>query len=141
MVVAIIGILAAVALPVAKAGIRRQKEIELRAKLRKITEAIDSYHDLRVNGLLVDPPHLGQGAYPRTLDELVKGVEVMPTRTRWRFLRSRDLIDPMTGRADWRILSDTDDSDPALPDKKNVFEVHSTSGELSLDGKTHYSEW
>jgi len=37
-VVAIIGILAAVALPVARFGFRRQKEIELRSRLRKITE-------------------------------------------------------------------------------------------------------
>jgi general secretion pathway protein G len=36
-VVAIIGVLAAVALPVARFGIRRQKEIELRDRLRKIT--------------------------------------------------------------------------------------------------------
>ena len=45
-VVAIIGILAAVALPVARFGLRRQKEIELRDRLRKITDAIDRYHEL-----------------------------------------------------------------------------------------------
>ena len=40
-VVAIIGILASIALPVARFGLRRQKEIELRDRLRKLTDAID----------------------------------------------------------------------------------------------------
>ena len=46
-VVAIVGILASVALPLANFGIRRQKEMELHDRLRKITEAIDRYHELR----------------------------------------------------------------------------------------------
>lgn len=140
-VVGIIAVLASMAMPVARFGIRRQREIELRASLRRITEAIDRYHDLRVRGLIVEPPHLGQGEYPHTLDELVKGVEIMPTRARVRFLRSRDLIDPMTGRNEWRVLSDSDDPDAQTTDGNNVFEVHSTSRELSLDGKTRYAEW
>ena len=140
-VVAIISLLAGAVVPVAKVGIRRQKEVELRTTLRKINEAIDRYHDLRVHGLIKDPPRLGQGEYPRTLDELVEGVEVMPTHTRVRFLRRRDLIDPMTGRNEWRTLSDTDDPDSQMSDGNNIFEVHSTSQQLSLDGKTRYSEW
>lgn len=140
-VVTIIGILAAVALPVARFGLRRQKEIELRRTLRKITEAVDQYHDLRVLGVIKDPPGVGQGQYPGSLEELVAGVEVMPTGRRVRFLRRRDLIDPMTGRAEWRIVSDMDDPDSSMSGAANVYEVHSTSTALSLDGKTRYSEW
>ena len=140
-VAAIISVLAAMAMPVAKMGIRRQKEIELRAALRRITEAIDRYHDLRVTGRLQDPPALGQGDYPRDLQELVDGVELAPTGARLRLLRSRDLIDPMTGRSEWRTLSDTDDADTTMSDGNNVFEVHSTSTQLALDGETRYSEW
>src|ERR1051325_9103775 len=40
-VVAIIAILAATALPVARFSLRRQKEVELHDRLRKITDAID----------------------------------------------------------------------------------------------------
>ena len=40
-VCAIIAILAAMALPVARFGIRRQKEMDLRDRLRMITESID----------------------------------------------------------------------------------------------------
>ncbi|HYC91991.1 MAG TPA: type II secretion system protein [Thermoanaerobaculia bacterium] len=140
-VTTIICVLAAAALPVARTGIRRQKEIELRMALRRIHEAIDRYHDLRVRGMIRDPPHLGQGEYPRSLDELVEGVEVMPAGTRVRFLRRRDLIDPMTGRAEWRTLSDTDDPGTLTTDGNNVFEVHSTSTAGALDGKSRYSEW
>src|SRR5215213_11730883 len=60
-VIAIIGILSAIALPVARFGLRRQKEIELRDRLRKITDAIDRYHDLMLMGQTGQPQ---QGAAP-----------------------------------------------------------------------------
>jgi len=115
-VVTIIGILAALALPVARVGVRRQKEIELRAALRKITDAIDQHYDLRTMGMIKNPPHIGQESYPRSLDELVEGVELMPAGTRVRFLRQRDLIDPMTGRAEWRTVSESDSPDTLTSD-------------------------
>ena len=49
-VCAIIAILSAMAMPVARFGLRRQKEMELHERLRKITDAIDYYHDLMVAG-------------------------------------------------------------------------------------------
>lgn len=155
-VVAIIGVLAAVALPVARFGIRRQKEIELRDRLRKITEAIDRYHELMTMpqqpqqgqqqpGQLpqVRPAQmqaLGSEGYPKDLDELLKGVTMSDGKT-VRLIRERDLIDPMTGRNEWITLSTTDDPDTSMSDRNNVYEVHSTSTALSLDGKTHYNEW
>ena len=144
-VVAIIGILAAVALPVARFSLRRQKEIELRARLRKITDAIDRYHDIRT--LSANSPvrpaemqALGADGYPKELEDLVKGIE-MSDNTTMRFLRERDLIDPMTGRAEWITHSSTDDPESSFSDDNNVFEVHSTSTAMSLDGETRYNEW
>ncbi|MFZ2493348.1 MAG: prepilin-type N-terminal cleavage/methylation domain-containing protein [Thermoanaerobaculia bacterium] len=143
-VVAIIGILASVALPVARFSIRRQKEIELRDRLRKITDAVDRYHDL--NTMQQGPIRpaqmqaLGSDGYPKDLDELLKGIELSDGR-KVRLLRERDLIDPMTGRKEWITLSTTDDPDTSMSNKDNVFEVHSTSTALSLDGKTRYNEW
>ncbi len=58
-----------------------------------------------------------------------------------RLLRERDLIDPMTGKNEWTTLSDNDDPDTSQTNGDNVFEVHSKSTALSLDGKTHYNEW
>lgn len=143
-VVAIIGILASVALPVARFSIRRQKEIELRDRLRKITDAIDRYRDLNTmqQGPIrpVQMQALGSDGYPKDLDELLKGIELSDGR-KVRLLRERDLIDPMTGRKEWITLSSTDDPDTSMSNKDNVFEVHSTSTALSLDGKTRYNEW
>lgn len=139
-VVAIIGILASLALPVAKFGLRRQKEIELRERIRKITTAIDHYHDLRAKGLIKDTEQLGQDGYPKDLEELVEGVELLDG-TRVKFLRERDLTDPMTNGTEWITRSTTDDPESSFTDKKNVFDVHSTSTRLSLDGETHYNEW
>lgn len=162
-VVAIIAILSAIAMPVARFGMRRQKEIELRDRLRKITDAIDRYHELLtmnaappqvVPGQPVPPrpaqmQALGSEGYPKNLDELLKGVEMSDGKT-VRLLRERDLIDPMTGRKEWIVKSTQDEPDSAFDDvctvggscsAENVFEVHSTSTALSLDGKTHYNEW
>jgi general secretion pathway protein G len=150
-----------VALPVARFGIRRQKELELHDRLRRITDAVDRYHDIMTMGALPPQPGqpppvrpaqmqaLGSDGYPKDLDELLKGIEMSDERT-VRFLRERDLIDPMTGRKEWIVKSTTDDPDSSFSDvctvggscsAENVFEVHSTSTALSLDGKTHYNEW
>lgn len=139
-VIAIIGILAAMVFPVAKFGIQRQKEIVLRERLRTITNAIDRYHDLRVRGQIKDPPDVTQGEYPKDLEELVEGVELLDGK-HVKFLRERDLIDPMTGKPEWRTISTTDDLDSSFSDDNNVFDVRSKSGRLSLDGKTRYNEW
>jgi general secretion pathway protein G len=144
-VIAIIGILAATTLPVARFGLRRQKEIELRARLRKITEAIDRYHDI-----MTIPPTspirpaqmmaLGSEGYPKDFDELLKGIKLTDGRT-IHLIRERDLTDPITGKKEWQTLSTTDDPDSQSSDGTNIFEVHSTSTALSLDGKTRYNEW
>lgn len=144
-VVAIIGILAAVAMPVARFSMRRQKEIELRTRLRKITEAIDRYQELMTIPPTVpirpaQMPALGSEGYPKDLEELLKGVKMSDGKT-IRLIRERDLIDPITNKKEWITLSTTDDSDTTSSDGNNVFEVHSTSTALSLDGKTRYNEW
>lgn len=144
-VVAIVAILASLALPVARFGIRRQKELQLHEQLRKITEAIDKFHDYMNSP--PGPKHpkdmmaLGSDGYPKELKDLVKGLELTDA-TKVKFLRERDLIDPMTGKSDeWITLSTTDDPDTTSSDKVNVYEVHSSSTALALDGKTHYNEW
>ncbi len=144
-VVAIIAILASVALPVARFGLRRQKEIELRQRLRKITEAIDRYHEIMTipASVPVRPAQqqaLGSDGYPKDLEELVKGIKMSDGRT-IRLIRERDLTDPITNLKEWDTRSTTDDPDTMSSDGNNVFEVHSKSTALSLDGKTRYNEW
>jgi general secretion pathway protein G len=136
----IITVLSAMAMPVARFGLRRQKEIELHERLRKITDAIDLYHDLAVAGQLKVQESVGQNKYPKELDDLVKGVEKLDG-TKVKFLRERDLIDPMTSKKEWDTLSTSDDPDTGSTDGYNIYEVHSKSHALALDGKTHYNEW
>ena len=84
-----------------------------------------------------------QGEYPKDFEELMEGVEVIDGK-KGRFLRERDLIDPMTGRDDWVTLSTTDDPDSSSSfggDGTNLFDIRSASTRLSLDGKTRYNEW
>jgi general secretion pathway protein G len=144
-VVAIIAILAAMAMPVARFGLRRQKEIELRERLRAITNAIDRYHDYHT--LPVGSPKrakdmeaLGADGYPKEWDDLIKPLE-LTDGSKVRLMRERDLIDPMTGDKEWTTLSTTDDPDTVSSNKDNIYEVHSKSTALALDGKTHYNEW
>lgn len=139
-VCAIITILSAMAMPVARFGLRRQKELDLKERLRKITNAIDLYHDLAVANQLKVQESVGQNKYPKELDDLVKGVEKLDG-TKMKLLRERDLIDPMTGEKKWDTLSTSDDPDTNSTDGYNVYEVHSRSHALALDGKTHYNEW
>jgi len=145
-VVAIVGILASVALPLANFGIRRQKEMELHDRLRKITEAIDRYHELRMptqtspGGAIKDPINIDQGPWPKTLEDLTKPIE-LNSGQKVRLLRERDLIDPMTGKPEWNTLTSDDDPDTTSGGDKNVYELHSKSTARALDGKTHYNEW
>jgi general secretion pathway protein G len=140
VVVAIIGLLATLVLPVARFGIKRQKEIELRDRIRKITGAIDQYHYYRTRNMLKDPGDVTQGEYPKELEELVEGIELVDGR-KIKLLRERDLIDPMTGLKEWDTRSSTDEADSSFSDDNNVFDVRSKSSAMSLDGKTRYNEW
>jgi general secretion pathway protein G len=144
-VVAIIGILASVAMPLANFGIRRQKEIELHERLRKITDAIDRYHELAVQPAgspagIKELPSIDQGPWPKDLETLTKPIELNSGQSA-RLLRARDLIDPMTGKSEWNTLSSDDDADSSSSNGKNVYEIHSKSTAPALDGKTHYNEW
>ena len=142
-VCAIITVLSAMALPVARFAYRRQKERDLKERLQRITDAIDRYRAFRIAPLpenLKLPPDLNQGEYPKSLDELTKPLELNSGK-KIRLLNERDLIDPMTGNADWQTLSSSDDLDTSFSNGNNVFDIHSRSTALALDGRTHYNEW
>lgn len=102
--------------------------------------------------------------YPPDLDTLVKGVDVLPitagglgrrgnlnyTATEAAtqdqaapktkvYLRALP-IDPMTGKADWVLRSCYDSADSTSWGGENVFDVHSASNALALNGEK-YSDW
>ena len=136
MVVALIAVLSAMALPVAKFTVKRQKEAELRLALRQIRTAIDEYKRMSDQGLI--PITLGGEGYPEELEVLVEGVEIVGQETKMRFLR-RIPIDPMT-HDDWVLRSYQDDVDATSWGGENVYDVRTSSEGTALDG-TKYADW
>ncbi len=131
-------ILSSAAMPIFRNTVVRNREAELHSDLREIRNAIDKYKDFADKNLIRS--EVGSQGYPPDLDTLVNGIDFGGTGTqRIRFLR-RIPIDPMTGRADWNLQSVQDDPDTGTWGGHDVFDVHSSSQALAMDG-SHYSTW
>jgi general secretion pathway protein G len=137
MVVALVAIMAAVALPTARFTIKRQRESELRLALRQMRTAIDDHKRLADQGMI--QVKLGTEGYPKELEELVEGVSVVGQINKRKFLR-RVPLDPMTGKAEWGKRSYQDDFDSTSWGGQNVYDVYSLSEATALDG-TKYKDW
>jgi general secretion pathway protein G len=143
-VTAILLVLAGIALPVANTMVKRQKELELRRALREIREAIDRFHeDVRrypgIRQSLISNATNEEG-YPEELEWLIEGVDIGDQAgTKIKYLR-RLPRDPITGKREWRTRSSRDRPDALVTDGINIFDVHSKSDAVALDG-TRYSEW
>jgi len=114
-VIALIGILAAIALPNYKAAIIQSKEAVLKEDLYRLRDSIDQYY-------------VDKGRYPASLAALVEDgyLRVLPA-------------DPFTGSATWTEVFA--EPDPDRPEEQpGVYDVKSMS-ELSSLGGTNYSEW
>src|SRR5262245_43164485 len=114
-VVAIVGILAAIALPQYKVAIINAREAVLKENLFRLRDVIDQY--------FVD-----KGKYPASLDALVEDGYL-------RYVPE----DPMTHAPDWTIVHAEPDADRPT-EEPGVYDVKSSSSEPSLSG-TPYSEW
>jgi len=136
MVVALIAVLSAMALPVAKFTVKRHKEAELRLALRQIRTAIDEYKRMSDQGLILIT--IGGEGYPEELENLVEGIEIVGQETKMRFLR-RIPIDPMT-HEEWELRSYQDDFDATSWGGENVYDVRTSSEGTALDG-TKYADW
>jgi general secretion pathway protein G len=135
VVISIIALLASAAIPVTRWNIKRTKERELRADLWEMRAAIDKYKDAADRGAF--QTKIDSFNYPPDLDSLVQGVDVQTKKV--RFLRKIPQ-DPMTGDSEWNLRSMQDDADSTSWGGQNVFDVHSKSQGIALDG-TKYSEW
>jgi general secretion pathway protein G len=128
-------ILSGMAVPLARVTIKRSKEKDLRAALWQLRDGIDRYKDAADRGAF--QIKVGSEGYPPDLDTLVKGVDVGGKKL--KFLR-RIPTDPMTGDTDWGLRSMQDDPDSDSWDGNNVFDVHTKSTGVALDG-TKYKDW
>ncbi len=138
MVVACILILTAAIVPVTRLNLQRQRELELKYDLRTMRDAIDAYKRLSDQGLI--PIELGTEGYPKSLDDLVKGVDLVgQVKKKQRFLRKVP-VDPMTGKDEWGLRSYQDEPDSTSWGRQNVYDVYSLSDGIALD-KTKYKDW
>ena len=119
VVMTIIGILAAIAVPALRDSPKRAREATLRADLFTFRSVIDQYKG-------------DKGNYPPDLETLIKD----------GYMRKIPL-DPMTRAADWVLAFEEEASeadDPNVETIPGIIDVHSASKEIALDG-TPYSEW
>ena len=140
-VTAIIAILAAAILPLARVTRQLQKELELRRTLRELRGAIDRFKDAvdrgQVGGTDVK---LGSEGYPESLDTLVDGVnQVGRPGVKLKFLR-RIPVDPITGKGEWGMRCYQDDKDSSSWCGDNVYDVYSLAEGTALDG-TKLKDW
>lgn len=141
---AIVGILASAALPLAELAVRRSKETDLRQALREIRTAIDAYKAATVDGRVAKAADAT--GYPPSLDVLVAGVDDAkdPGKRKIYFLR-RVPRDPFHAEADataietWGKRSYESSPDNPRPGK-DVFDVYSTSEGTGINGVA-YREW
>jgi general secretion pathway protein G len=138
---AILLILASAVLPLARVARTRQKEIELHAALRTIRTAIDRYHIAVIQGMIGGTDvQLGAEGYPKDLESLVKGVNLVGKADRkLRFLRQIP-ADPMTGTKEWGQKCYQDQPDSTSWCGENVWDIHSKSVAKAVDG-TYYKDW
>lgn len=142
--VAIIGILAAGALPLAELAAQREREGELRLALRQIRSGIDAYKAAYAEQRIEQ--RVDASGYPPDLASLAKGVSDVrdPEGKKIYFLR--------------RIPRDPFNRDPSLPPEdswgkrsyasppddpvegKDVFDVYSRAAGVGLNG-VPYREW
>jgi general secretion pathway protein G len=123
IVISLIGILVAIAIPSLKDQPRRAKEAVLKTNLHTLRDLLDQHH-------------ADKGHYPSSLEALVDE----------GYLR-RIPTDPIAKTDEWDVVYDEIDFEepPAetdLPEDgaPGIIDVHSTSELTSLDG-TPYNEW
>ena len=135
--VAILGLLASVALPLAEVTLQRGKEQELRRSLREIRDAIDAYKRASDDGVI--EKSLDKSGYPPSLAALVEGaVDRKDANGRRVYFLRRIPPDPVSGEP-WGLRSY---ASPANAPKSgdDVFDVHSKSEQAGLNG-VPYREW
>ena len=141
---AIIGLLATAAMPLAQLVAKREKEADLRSALRDIRTAIDAYRVAAQTGHIKQ--ELGASGYPPDLKSLYAGVEDVSSEKKVNlyFLRRvpRDPFFPDANAAaedTWGLRSyQSPPEDPQPGD--DVFDVYSQSGSQGLNG-IPYREW
>jgi general secretion pathway protein G len=141
---AIVGLLASAAMPLAELVAKREKEADLRSALREIRGALDAYK------IAADTGHvkleLGASGYPPDLKSLYAGVEdaASEKKVNMYFLRRipRDPFFPdgsVAAEETWGIRSYSSPPEDPQPGD-DVFDVYSLAPGKGLNGVV-YRDW
>ncbi|MDP1831524.1 MAG: type II secretion system protein [Geothrix sp.] len=132
-------ILASAVIPLARNGLKRQQELELRRSLREMRTAIDDYKKQAEQQKIKAPP-ADANFYPESLELLVEGAPATGSASRKiRFLR-RIPVDPLTGKAEWGLRNTNDDANSTSWGGTHVYDVYSLSQGTGMNG-IPYREW
>jgi len=136
----ILMMLTAMAVPMARYKVRREREKDLRIALRELRSAIDRYKDDSDGGKLGIQQKIGSDGYPENLEVLVNGVKLAgEIEKKKRYLR-RIPKDPFTNSTEWGMRSMQDDPKSTSWGGQHVFDVYSKTTERAPDGAP-YAEW
>ncbi len=144
VVLALLGLLAGLAMPLAEMTVQRERERELRRALWEIRDAIDSYRLAREQGAIVvaskGPP------FPANLNELARAHEDQRAGHQGellRFLRKvpRDpFADPqLPAEQTWGLRGYASEADKPRPGEE-VYDVYSRASGVGLNG-VPLSQW
>lgn len=145
--VAIVAVLASVVTPMLQMTYQRSKEVELRANLRQIREAIDAYKKAADEGRI--KKNIDETGYPPNLEILVEGVvdEKDVNKNKLKFLRRiptdptlpKDKVDIEDPNLNWGVRSyESDAENPQAGD--DVYDIYSLSEQQGING-VPYDKW
>lgn len=142
--VALIGVIASVAVPMAEISIQRERERELRETLRTLRRAIDAYKQATDEGRITRTTE--DSGYPPSLEILVQGVQDQrdPEGPKLRFLRQIPR-DPLQGDLSvsasrtWGKRSYASSHDQPYAGR-DIYDVYSLSHGIGLNG-IPYNQW
>ena len=144
IVITILSVLTAAAIPMVRNTVKREREAELRLALRQLRQAIDRYKEYAErNPNAIPIEWKTETRYPKELKLLVDGFTpanvVGTSDARVRFLR-RLPLDPMMGTTEWGMRSYKDKPDSTSWGGEDVFDVYTESDAEALNG-TKYKDW
>lgn len=148
VVVAIVGILAAAAVPVVEMSVRRTQESALREGLRSLRQALDA-HKAAVESKRIAAGPTGS-PWPARLEVLVEGVPLLDAQGKPAaegprlYLLRRLPRDPFTdsklpAAETWALRSSQSPPDDPQPGE-DIFDISSRSTLVALDG-SRYRDW
>ena len=100
--------------------------------------AIDEYKRYSDAGLI--PVDLGTDGYPKKIEVLVEGVDIVGQVDKKLKLLRRMPVDPFTGKDEWGLRSYQDDWDATSWGGEDVYDVYSLSKGVGLNG-VPYRKW